>query len=224
MDKHNLSEQEQGLISEEQQIIDLSELGLTQDELTSLKKKLKKLQGRDDRAFMDMLRVTSRNHYTLNQMVDRKARIMLSINIIILSLIISRIVGIDDLYGWVFLLLITLGTACLGSIIYAMLAVLPERSHGELTEESIKEKKGNPLFFGNFKNMSEANYENTLMEMVNDRDFIYRSIIQDIYHLGQVLERKRVLLRGSLYIFICGLCIALLLSLLLRLFVGAQLL
>lgn len=166
-------------------------------------------------------KTTNRNHYQLNQMVDRKARILLSVNAVILSLIIGRIVANVEMHDWWFLLLIFFGIACFVSIVYATFAIMPEGAHGTLDEESIKQKKGNPLFFGNFKYMTGEAYENTLMEMVNDRDFIYRSMIQDIYYLGQILERKRRYLKISLYSFILGLCAALLLSFLIKWLLGA---
>lgn len=199
-----------------------AKLGLSKDDYKALKKKIKKLDGRDDKAFMDMLRSVNRNHYILNQMVDRKARIMLSVNAIIISIIIGKVVLGDDLYDWKFFLLLFLGLTCFISIVFSMMAVSPEKSHGKLNEELIKKKEGNPLFFGNFKDMAEDTYVNSMMKMVDDRDFIYRSMIQDIYHLGLILENKRKRLRKALLVFIIGLCCSLLLSFLLSFLLGAN--
>ncbi len=207
------TDKEANIIKAQNSSIDLEALT---PENAYMKKLLKKLKNRDDKAFMDMLRVTSKNHYTLNQMVDRKARILLTGNVLFLTLLIGGNISAHDTSSRTLILLIFFGINCFISIIYSMMAVMPEKAHGNLTEESIKQKKGNPLFFGNFKNLSETNYENAMMEMVNDRDFIYRSMIQDIYHLGQILERKRRYLRSSLYIFIFGLCTSLLISFILR--------
>ena len=74
------------------------ELGITEDELKSLKKSLKNVKGRDERGIQTMFRSTSKNHYTLNQMVDRKANIMISINPIILSLVLSRFIGANSTF------------------------------------------------------------------------------------------------------------------------------
>ncbi|MEM1122309.1 MAG: Pycsar system effector family protein, partial [Bacteroidota bacterium] len=201
----------------------LEQFGLPVKEYKKLKKKLRSLSSRDDKTFMDMLRVVSRNHYTLNQMVDRKARILLSANVLLLSLIIGRMLtnGDEDL-AWRFYLLVTLSISCFLSIIFSMLAVLPERTHGNLDETGIRNKEGNPLFFGNFKKMSEKIYENVMLEMVNDRDFVYRSMIQDIYHLGQVLEQKSRYLRISLFIFILGLGLTAALTLFFRYWVATH--
>ncbi|NND35231.1 MAG: hypothetical protein HKN76_21770, partial [Saprospiraceae bacterium] len=69
------------------------ELNVSIKEFRALKKKFKKLQKRDDKVFMDMLRTTSRNHYQMNQMVDRKSRNMIYLNTVMLSLIIGVLIS-----------------------------------------------------------------------------------------------------------------------------------
>ena len=208
-------------LSAQQQAEISSKAGLSKDAFKALKKKIKKLDGRDDKAFMDMLRAVNRNHYILNQMVDRKARIMLSVNALFISVIIGKVILGHGSFDWTFFLLLFLGITCFISIVYSMMAVRPEKTHGQLNEELIVKKEGNPLFFGNFKDMSEEVYVDSMMQMVNDRDFIYRSMIQDIYHLGLILEDKRKNLRNALHVFIVGLCFSLLLAFLLSFFLNA---
>lgn len=185
--------------------------------IKALRKKLKKLEEKDEKAFMDMLQLTSRNHYTLNQMVDRKARILLSGNVLFLSLIIGKNILSTDVLDWDYLVLAFFGIACFISIIYAMFAVLPEKFHGSFDETSMLQNKGIPLFFGNFKSISEDVFTEQLLTFIKNREVIYRSLIQDIYHLGLVLESKRKFLRTSLWVFVTGLCLSLLFSFLLRL-------
>ena len=123
-------EKEKPQLSESQKVELQSELGLTEEEFKSLKKKLRNLKVRDDKTFMDMLRTVNKNHYTLNQMVDRKARILLSVNALILSWIIGKIITNHEMHDWKFYLLLFLGASSLISIIYSMMAVKPEKSHG----------------------------------------------------------------------------------------------
>ena len=68
----------------------------------------------------------------------------------------------------------------------------------------IKKKKTNLLFFGNFHGMKLENYEWGVKEMMKDSDFLYGSIIKDIYFNGKVLARKYMLLRISYSIFMFG--------------------
>ena len=47
-----------------------------------------------------------------------------------------------------------------------------------------------------------------MKEMMNDREYLYGSMIKDIYYLGKVLARKYHFLRLSYNIFMFGLIIA----------------
>lgn len=185
-----------------------SELGMDSKQLETLLKKLKAIENRDDKAFMDMLRTSSRNHYTLNQMVDRKARILLSANVLIISVIIGQAATQSRIAGISSSIMLLVGVTALVSMLLSLFAVLPEKSHGKLDSDSFRKMEGNPLYFGNYARMPEAEYENSMMEMVNNREFIYRALIQDTFHLGKSLERKRRILRYSLFIFVIGLSVS----------------
>ena len=191
-------------LSKDLEISIQNELSISKSAFKRLKKKFKQLQRRDDKAFMDMLRTTSRNHYQMNQMVDRKSRNMIAVNTVMMSLVVGGLISSFSFARIHYISLIILSIFSITSIILAMLAMSPEKTHGRLTREDVLKKEGNPLFFGNFKNLSEQEYENAMIEMVNDRDFVYRSMIQDIYHLGLVLEQKRFQLRLSQFIFTLG--------------------
>ncbi len=181
------------------------ELNISDDELKKLHKSLKTIKGRDERGIQTMFRTTSRNHYTLNQMVDRKANIMISINAIILSVIVARIVGSIETFcihnAPILLLLMT----SLASIVFAILAITPERHHGEFTEEEVRDKKGNLLFFGNYHNMALRDYQWGMLQMLNDGDYLYTTMIRDQYFLGQQLNKKYRNIRHALRIFLFGL-------------------
>ena len=68
----------------------------------------------------------------------------------------------------------------------------------------MKEKKVNLLFFGNFYKMAYQDYEEAVNEMMKDREYLYNSMIKDLYFLGIVLERKYRLLRITYNIFMIG--------------------
>ena len=69
-------------------------------------------------------------------------------------------------------------------------------------------RKTNLLFFGNFFNMPLPDYEWAMKEMMNDSEYLYGSMVKDIYYLGVVLARKYKYLRISYNIFMFGLIIA----------------
>jgi len=184
------------------------ELDISDEELKKLKKTMKKISGKDDRGLQTIFRTTSRNHYTLNQMVDTKASIMISINTIILSLIIGTNMDFMEqtlMHSIPSLCLII--TSAL-SITFAIMSIRPNQTQGEFTIDEIRNKKGNLLYFGNFHNMHLRDYEWGMMQMFNDSDYLYGSMIRDIYFLGVALNKKFQTFRKSLNAFLIGLLIS----------------
>jgi len=183
------------------------ELSISDAELKSLKKSLKSVKGRDERGIQTMFRTTSRNHYTLNQMVDRKANIMISINAIMLSLIMSRIIGAGHtfcIHNFPILIILIFSVI---SISFAVVAILPGKTHGKFTEKEIREKQGNLLYFGNYHNMAFRDYNWGILQMLNDSDYLYTSMIKDQYFLGQLLNKKYKHIRVSLVAFLLGIAV-----------------
>ena len=178
--------------------------------IKSLEKELEKLHqkldksSRPERGIETMFRITSQNHITLSEMADSKANIMVSINAIILSVIVSLLLGKLEEFPELLIPTLMLIGSCLITIVYAVRATRPNISTGKFTTEDIKKKKTNLLFFGNFHGMSLDNYEWGVKEMMKDSDFLYGSIIKDIYFNGKVLARKYKLLRISYSIFMFG--------------------
>jgi len=56
--------------------------------------------------------------------------------------------------------------------------------------------------------MELDDYQRAMNQMMNDGDYLYNSIIKDIYFLGIVLAKKYKYLRISYTIFMWGLIIA----------------
>ncbi len=93
---------------------------------------------------------------------------------------------------------------CLVTIVFAILATRPNVSIGKFTREDIEAKKTNLLFFGNFHGMEFSNYDWGMRQMMKDADYLYGSLIKDIYFNGKVLARKYKLLRWSYSFFMFG--------------------
>jgi hypothetical protein len=199
------------------------ELDISEAELKQLKKNLKNSKGRDDRGIQTVFRTTSKNHYTLNEMIDRKANIMITVNAIILSLVIGGVIGQTDIHGHVHctlndipILLLTI--SAVGSIAFAILSIRPSSTHGKFTEDEIRNKGGNLLYFGNFHEMYLRDYEWAFFQMMNDQDFLYSSLIKDIYFQGKELNKKYKFIRIALTIFLIGIACSVLAFLLVLIF------
>jgi predicted metal-dependent HD superfamily phosphohydrolase len=170
----------------------------------------KSANARTDRGIATMFRIMSENHVSLSQMADSKANIMISVNTIVLSILVSVLLGKLQYYPQFILPTAILAGVCLAAVIFAIRATRPNVTKGVFTEEDIRLKKVNLLFFGNFFKMELKEYEWAMKEMLNDGEYLYDSMIKDIYYLGKVLAKKYHFLRISYNVFMYGLILAVL--------------
>ena len=161
-----------------------------------------------ERGIQTIFRTTSNNHIQLSEMADNKANIMISINSIIISIMFSVLLGRLEYFPHLLWPTLMLAVVCTSAIIFAVLATRPSISSGTFTEDDIRSKKTNLLFFGNFHKMELEEYNWAMNELLKDRDYIYGSMIKDIYFLGVVLARKYKFLRISYTIFMYGIVIS----------------
>ena len=151
-----------------------------------------------------MLRLTSSNHIQLSEMADSKANILISVNAIIISVILSVLLRKLQTDPYLTIPTITFLAFSVMTIVVAILATRPKLNLGTFEDEDIINKKTNLLFFGNFHKMSYQQYETAMRTMMKDSDYLYSSIVQDIFHLGQVLGKKYRLIRLAYNIFMFG--------------------
>ena len=168
----------------------------------------KNIQKSAERGIQTMFRLTSGNHLRLSSMSDNKSHIMISVNSIIISIIISVLFGKLATNREYIVPACILLSVCLASMTFAILATRPSISGGRFTEEDIRNKKTNLLFFGNFFRMELEDYQRAMNQMMKDGEYLYNSMIKDIYFLGIVLAKKYKYLRISYTIFMWGLIIA----------------
>ena len=167
-------------------------------------------QKNTERGIQTMFRTTSSNHFELSSLADGKGNIMISVNSIILSIALTLLLARLAFYPEYILPTIVLISVCLASIVFAILATRPSVNKGRFTEEDIRRKKTNLLFFGNFHRMQLEEYQWAMNEMLKDREYLYNSMIKDIYFLGVVLAAKYRYLRISYTIFMWGIIAAVL--------------
>lgn len=170
-------------------------------------KKVKDPIAKSERGISTMFRIMSNSQNNLSGMADSKANIMISVNSIIISIVLSGLLTVvmtEDHLAIPFFLLIIV---CVTTIVFSVLATRPKVTKGTFTEEDIYNKKVNLLFFGNFYNMKLSEYEWGMKELLQSRDYLYDSMIKDTYFLGIVLAKKYKYLRISYNIFMYGLII-----------------
>lgn len=196
----------QNLAEMEKKLITPVEGGTTAVSTTGKKKKGDK----PERGVETMFRVSSGNHQRLSDMADNKAHIMISTNSIILSVILSLLLRKLEDNPHLIIPTLLLLIVCVVTMVFSILATRPSIPEGIFTPADIEEKRVNLLFFGNFYRMSLSDYESGMLKMMDDRDFLYGSLIKDVYSQGVVLGRKYRLLRIAYNVFMFGIVAAVL--------------
>jgi predicted metal-dependent HD superfamily phosphohydrolase len=169
---------------------------------------LKKGSVKQGKGVETMLRITSSNQQHLSNMADSKAHIMISVNSIIISLLLSLLLRKVDEHPKQVIPAILLLIVNLTTIVFSILATRPNITQGTFTQEDIDNRNVNLLFFGNYYKMTMDKYREGMFDMMNDSEFLYASIIRDVYAQGVVLGRKYHLLRISYSVFMYGLIIS----------------
>ncbi|MEO5910582.1 MAG: Pycsar system effector family protein [Pelobium sp.] len=151
-------------------------------------------------------------HMNLSSMADQKANIMISINTIVVSVIITMFgsgytfaeIGSFQHVRFVFPMAF-LVLSSLISVTFAILSARPNITSKEKFE--ITNPKSSILFFGNFAQLQINEFVEHIKVLKDQKDELYDSMSVDIYHLGTVLVRKYRLLSWSYNIFMVGLII-----------------
>jgi len=160
------------------------------------------------RGIETMFRVVPHNHLSLSSIADGKANLMLSTNSIIVSIVFGLLISKLDMNPWLTIPTFLLLGVCLTAIVFAILATRPKVTTGTFTREDIRQKKVNLLFFGNFHSVPLEDFEWGMREMMSDKEYLYGSMIKDLYFLGKVLERKYRYLRLCYSVFMYGMIAA----------------
>jgi predicted metal-dependent HD superfamily phosphohydrolase len=171
--------------------------------------KLKRFkENQTERGISTVFRIMAQNQSNLSQMADSKANILISVNSIILTIVISTLSTKLESNSFLQVPVIILVTVCVSAIVFSILATRPNVTVGTFTPEDIQNKKTNLLFFGNFYKMSLPDYDWAMQELLADKNYLYSSLVKDNYFLGVVLAKKYRWLRIAYNVFMFGIIIA----------------
>ncbi|HLZ88095.1 MAG TPA: Pycsar system effector family protein [Puia sp.] len=186
----------------------LREHGVEEDEEGNLQltEKNRKDKKKDPGRGIDtVFRITSNNNQKLSSQADSKAHILIQVNAIIISVLLSLLLRKIEDHTNLAIPATMLLTVNLITIVFSILATRPHIPAGTFSQADLDEKKVNLLFFGNFYRMSLEQYANGMLIMMEDKDFLYGSLIRDVYFQGIALGKKYRWLRLSYNVFMYGL-------------------
>lgn len=180
------------------------------EEIVNISELKKDKTGLMSKGIQTMLRMASGNHLRLSDMADSKANILISVNTIIVSVILGVLIRKLDEVPYLTIPALIFLVVSVSTIVISIIATRLKVSDGIFTRQDIVDKNTNLLFFGNFYKMPFEEYNVAMKEMMNDTDYLYGSLIKDVYTLGTVLGRKYKLIRLAYNIFMIGIIISVL--------------
>ena len=195
------------------------------DRLKKTEKKAKKKDKEQTETFAEpkrgietMFRTMYSNHMKLSDMADKKASMMIQLNAVLISVIITYLgakMGKAGTLGPVMTSNPVLGipvgillATALGSVTTAILSAQPDVTSFAWLKKSPEiatNRRVNLLFFGQFTKLSLDNFQSGMRELMRQKEGLYTNMVTDVYYLGEVLSRKYRLLRTSYTIFMVGL-------------------
>jgi len=176
---------------------------------TSEKEEVSEKPRKEGRGIETLYRSVYDYHINLTSIADNKANIMISINTIIISLVITlfgtgftfstgdEVGSIRFVFPMAFLLLTSLL-----AVVFAILSARPNVTSKEKYE--LTKKESSILFFGNFAQLGIKEFVEQLKLLKADKEELYDNMSVDIYHLGSVLVKKYRFLTWSYNIFMGG--------------------
>jgi HD superfamily phosphodiesterase len=165
-----------------------------------------------------MFRVTARNQINLNSIADNKSNILISVNAIIISIIITMLAGnIGNMSNDIVPILVFL-IICLITIIIAIMSTRPNLVNLRFTREDIKNKNVDLTFFGNFIKLKYDDYLKAVKDMMKDDEHLYSTLLKNQYELGKILSKKFRLVKIAYNVFMVGIIITVIVFLLNYLF------
>jgi hypothetical protein len=156
------------------------------------------------RGIETMFRTTMASHLQLSVMADNKANIMISINAIIISFLISSFVNSFNDSPDLILPTILLTCVCLVTIIFSLLSTRPTIRTKRNKDTTAAARQTDLLFFGDFTNLSAQGYREGIRELMADNNNLYNCMTDNIYRQGKVLSRKYHLLKIAYTVFMIG--------------------
>jgi len=157
-------------------------------------------------AVQTFFRTNYRTHINLSAIADNKANIMISVNTILISVLISALSyrNISETNPVVMLPAVIFLVCGLVSLIFAVLSARPKVTRLLQKNPGLELAQKNIAFFGNFVSLDLDRYEEALDAALRDGELLYGNMARDLYYLGKVLDRKYRYLTTSYNIFMIG--------------------
>jgi hypothetical protein len=163
-----------------------------------------------ERGVETLLRNTSRNQIHLIRLADYKASLVISINSIIISVVLSLLIVKLEANTYLELPTLILILTNVTTILTAISATRPNMRFVNKNREHEKIAKTNLLYYENYGSISFDQFSREMQETFVGHETLYNAITRDIYHQGIMLGRKNNRINLSYTIFVAGFLLSIL--------------
>lgn len=161
-----------------------------------------------------LLRETSSHYIKMLGDADRKARIMLIVNSLLLTGGVMVVSNVIDRYPFAWISATILICGNLVSLFFAILSVKPELRDNHIA----KETENNMLHYKKCSEFSLGEYTKLMLQTMEDQSKKMDAIIKELYFFGNLLSMKYRLMKVSYRFFFLGIAAAVVSYLLILLF------
>ena len=163
-----------------------------------------------ERGVETFYRITERRHMELSKNAHDKASLLISVNSIIISIVLSVLFTKLEDNKYLLLPTLLLVITCTSTIILAILSTRPRLMDSSSKNKPLDDHEINILFFGDFSKLSLPEYKKEMESTYKNRADLYDSLSTDIYYQGVILVWKYKYIRISYNIFMYGFIITIL--------------
>jgi len=153
-----------------------------------------------ERGVQTLYRITETRHMDLSNKAHDKASLLISVNSIIMSIVLSVLVTKLEENRY---LLIPTAFLVITSAVTIVVSIISTRPRIIGRVQSANEEK-NLLFYGDFANLSVNDYKKAMRELYTHPVDLYDSLSRDIYYQGVVLKWKFKYINIAYNIFMYG--------------------
>ena len=153
-----------------------------------------------------LFRITVRNQINMVGIADNKANMIITINTIIITLVVTALgsnITLNDIPLIDQKLTVPFSVLLIFSLSSAVFAVLAARP--KIIKKEKRRDKMSMLFFGNFYQQPLEDYLEDVDNLLGSNQDIYKHLTIDMYNNGQVLNKKYYQLAVSYTILLIGL-------------------
>lgn len=150
-----------------------------------------------------LLRETSSRYIRLIGDADRKARIMLIVNSILLTIGITIITEAINHIQYVWISATILICSNVMTLFFSVLSIKPE-----LPTRFAKETENNILHYKKCSEYALKDYTRLMLDTVNDNEKKMDAIILELYYYGNLLSKKYNLIKMAYQFFLWGIVVS----------------